>query len=179
MKLFIDSSQKVFAAALMDDNYKVLDSEILKTKFKVESIVGFLKKQKNIQQIDEIYVNIGPGSFTGSRSSLLYIRTLAQINSKIKIFQTTTFNILKAQSRWVIFKRKKMFIEATKTKSYCWVNEEIKLVEKSKKEKEINYKHLINHFANYKNIFQEISVDQLKPLYASNPQIGAQKSWKF
>lgn len=169
MDLFIDSSQKVFIAALLDANNIVFKSKI-ETKYKVEEIVSFFDNIKNVNDIRNIYINLGPGSFTGSRIALLYVRTLAQINGS-SIFGASTFDILKTQFKKKIFDNR-IFINATKNKSYCLQGNDIKLVDKSKKEKEIDYDLFLSDFEKNKIIFKWYKLDELKPIYASNPQIG-------
>ena len=90
MKLFIDSSQSRFIAALIENN-KVIFSSNIETKYKVEEIIKFFDNVPNLHKIEDIYINLGPGSFTGARIALLYVRTLAQLNNQIKIYTTNTY----------------------------------------------------------------------------------------
>ena len=169
MKLFIDSSQKTFVAATIEKNILKFKSEI-ETKYKVEEIISFFNKVPDFDQIKEIYINLGPGSFVGSRVALLYVRTMAQINKDIKIFATNTFELLSKQ----LNKKgmKKVYIAATKNKSYCLTSNKIEIVEKSKKEVEIDYNKILNYFYEYESCFSETNLKQLKPIYAAEPQIG-------
>ena len=50
----------------------------------VEDIIKFFDNIPNLHKIEDIYINLGPGSFTGARIALLYVRTLAQLNNQIK-----------------------------------------------------------------------------------------------
>ena len=172
MKLFIDSSQKMFAVCLFNNDFSINYHVLVETKFKVEEIINFFNNIPNIKLIDEIYINVGPGSFVGSRASLLYVRTMAQVNSNIKIFETNTFSILKQQNKKTIFKSEKFYINATKNKSYLLKKNKVEIVEKNKNEAEINYEKLFREFKDNISIFQEINLNDLKPYYASEPQIG-------
>lgn len=173
MDIFIDSTQSTFAALIFKDN-NIVAKEFETTKYKVEKIISFFDGIENVSNIQNIYVNIGPGSFTGSRISLIYIRTLAQINPNLKIFITNTFDLLKQLQPWYK-KSQTTYIPATKNKSYCKQNGEIVLVNKSKKEQHINYEKLAKNFAKHQSIFKQCSSEDLQPIYASNPQIGKEK----
>ncbi len=169
MKLFIDSSQTKFIAALIDNN-KVIFSSNIDTKYKVEEIINFFNNVPNLHKINHIYINLGPGSFTGSRIALLYVRTLAQLNNNIQIYTSNTYLLLLSLNKKIW--NKKFFIFATKNKSYLLTNKFIKVVNKKKKECQINYDLLLNNFDKYHNIFVPTSIEDLQPIYASQPQIG-------
>lgn len=170
MDLFIDSTQKEFVASLMQDN-KIIFKSRIETKYKVEEIISFFDNIEDINKIRNFYINLGPGSFTGSRIALLYIRTIAQIND-CNIYATNTFELIKKQMKKSLFLDKKIYISATKNKSFMYKNKTIGLVEKSKKEKEINYDYILNNFNIYKPLFIKKELSELEPIYASNPQIG-------
>lgn len=169
MKLFIDSSQSQFIAALIEKNRVIFSSKI-DTKYKVEEIIKFFNNVPNLHKIEDIYINLGPGSFTGARIALLYVRTLAQLNNKIKIYTTNTYSLLSSLNKK--FFQRKFFIFATKNKSYLLTNKSIKIVDKHNKESQINYDLLLSNFEKYHNNFSISSIENLKPIYASQPQIG-------
>lgn len=167
MKVFIDTTQSVFIGILFDDNFNVIDKHIVNTTKKVEEVVVFFnEKVKNISSIKEIYINIGPGSFVGSRAALIYARTVIQLNANIKLFQTTSFDLIKKR-----FMKSKT-IYATKNKSYVLKKNKIFIVRKSKHEQLIDYDEIILNFDKYKSLFTQIDPQKVKPLYASEPQIG-------
>ena len=169
MKLFIDSSQSRFIAALIKNN-KVIFSSNIETKYKVEEIIKFFDNIPNLHNIHNIYINLGPGSFTGARIALLYVRTLAQLNNKIQIYITNTYLLLSSLNKK--FLQRKFFIFATKNKSYLLTNKSIKIVNKHNKESQINYDLLLSNFDKFLNIFTLSSKEHLQPIYASQPQIG-------
>ena len=169
MKLFIDSSQSRFIAALIENN-KVIFASNIETKYKVEEIIKFFENVPNLHKIEDIYINLGPGSFTGARIALLYVRTLAQLNNKIKIYTTNTYSLLSSLNKK--FFQRKFFIFATKNKSYLLTNKSVKIVNKHAKESQINYDLLLSNFDKFLNTFTLSSLENLQPTYASQPQIG-------
>lgn len=169
MKLFIDSSQSRFIAALIENN-KVIFSSNIETKYKVEEIIKFFDNIPNLHKIEDIYINLGPGSFTGARIALLYVRTLAQLNNKIKIYTANTYSLLSSLNKK--FFQRKFFIFATKNKSYLLTNKSVKIVNKHAKESQINYDLLLSNFDKFLNTFTLSSLENLQPTYASQPQIG-------
>ena len=169
MKLFIDSSQSRFIAALIENN-KVIFASNIETKYKVEEIIKFFENVPNLHKIEDIYINLGPGSFTGARIALLYVRTLAQLNNKIKIYTTNTYSLLSSLNKK--FFQRKFFIFATKNKSYLLTNKSVKVVNKHAKESQINYDLLLSNFDKFLNTFTLSSLENLQPTYASQPQIG-------
>ena len=169
MKLFIDSSQSRFIAALIENN-KVIFASNIETKYKVEEIIKFFDNIPNLHDIHNIYINLGPGSFTGARIALLYVRTLAQLNNQIKIYTTNTYSLLSSLNKK--FFQRKFFIFATKNKSYLLTNKSVKIVNKHAKESQINYDLLLSNFDKFLNTFTLSSLENLQPTYASQPQIG-------
>ena len=169
MKLFIDSSQSRFIAALIENN-KVIFASNIETKYKVEEIIKFFDTVPNLHKIEDIYINLGPGSFTGARIALLYVRTLAQLNNQIKIYTTNTYLLLSSLNKK--FLQRKFFIFATKNKSYLLTNKSVKIVNKHAKESQINYDLLLSNFDKFLNTFTLSSLENLQPTYASQPQIG-------
>lgn len=172
MKLFIDTTQKEFVCCLFDEDFKVKMYLIKQTKYKVEEIISFFSQIDNIDIINEYFINLGPGSFTGARIALIYIRTLCQIQSA-KIYTTNTFELIKRT-----FFKKKIYINANKSKSYCLVGKNILVVDKVRKESEIDYKKILFNFPKYLKNFTLVSIDTLAPIYASDPQIGQVKGNK-
>lgn len=173
MKVFIDTTQKYFVACLFNQNFKINHYIIKLTKYKVEEIINFFSLIKDfLNEIKEIYINVGPGSFTGSRVALLYVRTLSQIK-KIDIYTTNTFTLIRKTKKTSLFK-KTLCIPATKNKSYCqkYNKNHIQMINNVKNNLEINYKKLIFNFHKYLNCFSLSKLESLKPVYASEPQIG-------
>ena len=133
-------------------------------------IIKFFDNVPNLHKIEDIYINLGPGSFTGARIALLYVRTLAQLNNQIKIYTTNTYLLLSSLNKK--FLQRKFFIFATKNKSYLLTNKSVKIVNKHAKESQINYDLLLSNFDKFLNTFTLSSTENLQPTYASQPQIG-------
>ena len=113
---------------------------------------------------------MGPGSFTGARIALLYIRTLAQLNHKIQVYTSNTYLLLSILNKKLL--KRQFFIYATKNKSYLLTKKLIKVVNKRNKESQINYDLLLSNFDKYSDAFILSSLESLQPIYASHPQIG-------
>ncbi|WP_025755136.1 tRNA (adenosine(37)-N6)-threonylcarbamoyltransferase complex dimerization subunit type 1 TsaB [Mycoplasmopsis cricetuli] len=186
MIIFLDTTASDFIMILLDQNFKVIDSIYLQNyKKKVELITSQFDfiLQKNNLQVDEIkqfYINKGPGFFTGVRSSLVFVRTIALWN-QIPIYTTNSFLILQKQKT-----QNEYFIQANKFKKYHITNDnliknnyfnlkdKIAIVENNLDANLINYQDLIDNFVKYKNIFYLEETMKIEPLYISKPQIGGQ-----
>ena len=78
--LIIDATaDKIFLSLIVDKNIYTFSHENSKSNFEklIILITDFLNKNKiSINEIDNIYVNRGPGSFAGIRSSLSIVKGL-------------------------------------------------------------------------------------------------------
>ena len=98
MKIFLDTTQSDFVACLFDENFKIKNKIIKETIYKVEEIPQFfttllINEKIKVQDIKDFYINVGPGSFTGARIALVYVRTIAQMTGA-KISITNSFKLL-------------------------------------------------------------------------------------
>ncbi|MGL4252097.1 MAG: hypothetical protein ACRDCJ_00265 [Metamycoplasmataceae bacterium] len=180
MNIFLDTTQYEFVGCLFDDNFNIKTKTIVKTVYKVEEVTKFfdallIDMNVDIKDIKNFYINIGPGSFTGSRIALIYTRTISQITGA-SIFTTNSFKLLDSKSD------DQLFIAANKNNSFMISLNNIehvsktKLVEKTNKEKTIDYNKLLSSFNDYINLFQlETDILKIKPEYGSTPQIGRAK----
>ncbi|MGL4342954.1 MAG: tRNA (adenosine(37)-N6)-threonylcarbamoyltransferase complex dimerization subunit type 1 TsaB [Metamycoplasmataceae bacterium] len=175
MHLFIDTSQKNFAIALFNENFVVIKYEILEIKFKVESLIAFIDKNNiKLNHLKKIYINLGPGSFTGSRIALVYARTIAQIN-KCELYTTNSFLLATINNN----NKTTISIEANKYRAYVLdlanINDLSKttLVENQNKNQLINYEELFQNFNSYLSLFKrEDYINKINVNYLSTPQIG-------
>lgn len=165
MKLFIDTSQPIFFAAWISDDYKCISFVEKETKYKVEEIVDFFNNVEDVSLIKEIYINIGPGSFTGSRIALLYVRTIIQVFNNIKLFIIDSFSLLSSTD-------KNKCIYATKNKSYCFDGKHISIIENANKLTPIDFQDIVNNFENYIHKFKLTNVKNAQPLYVGDFQVG-------
>ena len=175
ISLFLNTSVDFLSVAIVKDDvvldsfYTKLNNDLSKITLSViDDMLNRLSISK--RDIDKIVCVNGPGSFTGARIALLYVRTLAQLNNQIKIYTTNTYSLLSSLNKK--FFQRKFFIFATKNKSYLLTNKSVKIVNKHAKESQINYDLLLSNFDKFLNTFTLSSLENLQPTYASQPQIG-------
>lgn len=90
-KLYLDSSGFMLTIIVTKDT-KILASYSKlafqkQTELALKTIDEILKKIKiSLKQIDEIMITNGPGSYTGVRVAITFVKTLSILNPKIKIF---------------------------------------------------------------------------------------------
>jgi len=84
-KLIIDvANEKIFLMFINKDNIHKVEHENSKINYEKLSILinEFLEKhKKNLNNISEIYVNRGPGSFAGIRNSLSTVKAINLVNN--------------------------------------------------------------------------------------------------
>ena len=84
-KLIIDvANEKIFLMFINKDNIHKVEHENSKINYEKLSILinEFLEKhKKNLDNISEIYVNRGPGSFAGIRNSLSTVKAINLVNN--------------------------------------------------------------------------------------------------
>ena len=98
MKLFIDTSNKKFILALINDleviAFEMKDTNNNVAKMANKWIEQFLKKNKiKLEDIETFYTTIGPGSFTGVKVSANIINTI-KLTRNIGIEVINTFDLL-------------------------------------------------------------------------------------
>ncbi|MFV8480470.1 tRNA (adenosine(37)-N6)-threonylcarbamoyltransferase complex dimerization subunit type 1 TsaB [Mycoplasma sp. AA7A] len=185
MNVYLDTSSEDFVLVLFNQEFKVLDFILLEGyKKKVQLITdqfAILLERNNlsIQQLDGLYTNIGPGFFTGIRSSLVFFRTLALLNN-IAMYVTTSMDILHFQHPHSNF----LWSDAQGNKLYQYnyvvdskdYHDKITVVENNGQElTKINFVRMINDFETYRKIFISQETMTIEPLYIKQPQIGGQK----
>ena len=84
-KLIIDvANEKIFLMFINEDNIHKVEHENSKINYEKLSILinEFLEKhKKNLNNISEIYVNRGPGSFAGIINSLSTVKAINLVNN--------------------------------------------------------------------------------------------------
>ena len=84
-KLIIDvANEKIFLMFINEDNIHKVEHENSKINYEKLSILinEFLENhKKNLNDISEIYVNRGPGSFAGIRNSLSTVKAINLVNN--------------------------------------------------------------------------------------------------
>ena len=97
-KLIIDvANEKIFLMFINEDNIHKVEHENSKINYEKLSILinEFLGKyKKNYNDISEIYVNRGPGSFAGIRNSLSTVKAIHLVNkTDYYCFSLSDFNL--------------------------------------------------------------------------------------
>lgn len=102
IRSIIDTSNNKLIIFFLEDK-KVIFSCIKHNLIKqtenlpIEFEKGLTKLNLKVAQIKEFYVTVGPGSFTGSRVALAYIKPIAFITSA-KLFTTTSLHFIAGPS---------------------------------------------------------------------------------
>ncbi|TDV24265.1 tRNA threonylcarbamoyl adenosine modification protein YeaZ [Mycoplasmopsis mustelae] len=182
--LFLDTTGSDFVLVLFDINNKVIDNRIhYNYKKKVDLLVLefenlLIKNNLEISNVKGLYLNLGPGFFTGVRTAFVFFRTLALLN-EIEFYTTTTFELLNKQ----ILDEPFLYIDAQGNKLYCfdvlkfkqnkdYINA-IKVVEKQNQNvSKINYDLMLQDFGSFIELFQIQQPMQVEPIYIKKPQIG-------
>ena len=184
-QLFIDTCNKYCYVAIYNIAKKIDEIKLVTNKNVTDLITISIKKLilKNkikFEKIETIYLNIGPGSFTGEKVGVVICKAWSIIFPRIKIYtinslylQATTLpaiSIIGAKSNkyyLAIYDLKKTIIKP------CLVNQIIKN-NLLKKYKNFNYyfedfDNGYNFFLQKKNKFELTNIDKLEPLYLKNP----------
>lgn len=90
-KLYLDSAGAILTVIITKDN-QVLESYSRpafqkQTELALKTIHEILENNAiSLPEIDEIMITNGPGSYTGVRVSITFVKTLSVLNPRIKIF---------------------------------------------------------------------------------------------
>ncbi|RCT49232.1 tRNA (adenosine(37)-N6)-threonylcarbamoyltransferase complex dimerization subunit type 1 TsaB [Ureaplasma parvum] len=117
-QLFIDVTSRKCILAIYK-NFKIHTSIIVDTNNNLTDIIvehlNNLLKITNLQyqDLEAIYLNTGPGSFTGIRVGAIVAKTICTIFNKIKLFINDSLNII-ANGKNDVF----VYLDAKGNKSY-------------------------------------------------------------
>ncbi|EDU19207.1 glycoprotease family [Ureaplasma parvum serovar 6 str. ATCC 27818] len=117
-QLFIDVTSRKCILAIYK-NFKIHTSIIVDTNNNITDIIvehlNDLLKITNLQyqDLEAIYLNTGPGSFTGIRVGAIVAKTICTIFNKIKLFINDSLNII-ANGKNDVF----VYLDAKGNKSY-------------------------------------------------------------
>ncbi|WP_426461214.1 tRNA (adenosine(37)-N6)-threonylcarbamoyltransferase complex dimerization subunit type 1 TsaB [Mycoplasma hafezii] len=181
MNIYLDTATEDFVLILFDDNFNVIDSTLMQGyKKKVHLITEqfeelLIRNNLEVQNLKGLYTNIGPGFFTGVRSSLVYFQTIS-LMTNIPMYITNSFALLQKQSENDI-----LVLDAQGGKKYLFntkntnVNEQTVTVENSELPvQKINFENIIHNFVKYQDCFLQKEAMDIEPLYIKKPQIGGQ-----
>jgi len=140
MKLVVDTSNNFLILALVDksiiiDFFKKELKRELTEKFHTLLNEFLFKNKIQLDNIREIMVVNGPGSFTGIKIGLNFANTIKVLNNDIKLYQIDSLSFLQKN------KDDKTSIDAKGGFAYIKKNKKITLVNQKK-----------NEFTSYKNI---------------------------
>ena len=116
-KLIIDvANEKIFLMFINEDNIHKVEHENSKINYEKLSILinEFLEKhKKNLNNISQIYVNRGPGSFAGIRNSLSIVKGI-HLSRNIDYFCFSYFDFLDKKPKNIKDLLKKNIIKTPK-----------------------------------------------------------------
>lgn len=98
--LYIDVTAKVSVISLLDNNNKLVQESIVQTENNLVELVNpqleSLLQENNVDfsQIANIYLNIGPGSFTGVRVGVNVAKTIKSVYSDINLYVMNSLEIM-------------------------------------------------------------------------------------
>lgn len=180
MKFFIDTTSDFIALALFNENYVLIDYFLEKIVQKADvlpiKINEFLTKNNlSIQQINEFYLNLGPGKFTGCRIGLIFVRTICQL-SEAKLFTTNSFSIISFSSKG----KKYYTIKNSNNSSFgVWAQQgilvsEMEIInENIENNSPFDYIYLFKNFKEAQTLFkEEKNLLQVEALYLKDPKIN-------
>ncbi|WP_168380652.1 tRNA (adenosine(37)-N6)-threonylcarbamoyltransferase complex dimerization subunit type 1 TsaB [Mycoplasma todarodis] len=115
MKIIIDTSNKDLYVALIENGktlrYKLHENLVKKA----DALPGtFLEVMGDIKakEITDFYITLGPGSFTGARTGLVFARSICQM-TKANLHTTSSIQLIAGPNG-----EKEVFIDARSKKSY-------------------------------------------------------------
>lgn len=94
--LLISATEQIIVEYFDDKNNKISIQDKLEV-IKAEDILKLVKQKlngKNIDEIDNIFINVGPGSFTGIRASLALCFGLTANKKNMKTVPFTSFDMV-------------------------------------------------------------------------------------
>jgi len=98
-RLFIDTSVGRLSFAVKKDDEVAFLYQLDNPKLVAEDMIkmirsALLDQSIYFNQLDEIYVTKGPGSYTGERLGLTFAKTYALLNKNVKIYTGTSLEML-------------------------------------------------------------------------------------
>ena len=119
MKLFIDTSNKKFILAIINEDNKIIDFFMRDTnndivKNAVYYIDKMIKKNElKLNDFNRYMLTIGPGSFTGVKVALNIIKTIDLIHPIEKVYTIETFDLIEDNRRYtaIPFGKSKFYLK--------------------------------------------------------------------
>ncbi len=155
MKFFIDTTNNYLILYLDNGVNTFFLKE--KTNNNVVSIANkkindfFVKNNINWKEIDQVYLTVGPGTFTGIKVGFNILQTFNLVNKFKEIYCIDSFNLLKLDN-----KKPLLFISKTKV-----LYKEKKLFITKKVKKDINELKNLDNFITYELLTEEMIVNKI------------------
>lgn len=95
LRLIIDTSHKYLLVALTENDKLLAYKQEIVSKKQSEYLIPFVNDvfsmtNYNKNDIEEIIVTDGPGSYTGMRIGLTFVKSIAMLNPEIKVYTINT-----------------------------------------------------------------------------------------
>ena len=174
MKLFIDTINADFFISLIEDNKTIAfihkEKLIKKSDFLPKAFNELMaKSNRDIKDINSIYVTGGPGSFMGIRAGLTFAKVICHVQKK-SLYVANNFIFISGGQEGTYY------IDAKSNQSFKGVvkgsNVEIQLVDATDNSS-IDYKAFITNPQITLEHFKEVSdIVNYEPQYFKDPQIG-------
>lgn len=98
--LYIDVTAKISVISLLDDHHQLVQESVVQTENNLVELVNpqlsNLLQENNVSfnQIANIYLNIGPGSFTGVRVGVNVAKTIKSVYPEVNLYVMNSLEIM-------------------------------------------------------------------------------------
>ncbi len=176
MKVLIDTTlPDLFLLAVKDQQTvaSIHVKNLLKKADELPSAFGSLLKKANIKTTDikEFYITTGPGSFMGSRTAIVFVKTLC-LMTKAKLYHASTFALVAGNQNgnYFIDARGNQFYKAKVKNGKMTIS-----VEKEGVVSAIDYQKITSQPNEYLDLFEAVKdILMLEPIYLKDPRIGGE-----
>ncbi len=175
MRVYIDTSNKDLFVSLVSENETkkyILIKDLVKKADALPGAFMDIMGDIKVKEIKSFYITIGPGSFTGSRTALVFARSICQITGA-DLFVTSSIQLIAGPEG-----SHDIFVDARSNKSYYGNVQngkligDIKIVEYQKNSKQ-SYDKIIANPSLYDVMFiKSENILAINPLYIKDAQIG-------
>ena len=180
MNILIETSLDNLYMCIFDKKFNLitkvnLEKIVKKTDVFFDAFKTLLNSAKlGILDIENIYVTLGPGSFSGSRIGLTFCRTMAQLKNNINLFVAPTHILFKSQ----LNNENEIKIKANKYSIFRVLGDKISLIPNDGNFHKFDYDKFEKNIKLYISFFKRVNQDELLDIdiiYGSDPQIGELK----
>lgn len=180
MNILIETSLDNLYMCIFDKKFNLitkvnLEKIVKKTDVFFDAFKTLLNSAKlGILDIENIYVTLGPGSFSGSRIGLTFCRTMTQLKNNINLFVAPTYILFKSQ----LNNEKEIKIKANKYSIFRILGDKISLIPNDGNFHKFDYDKFEKKIKLYISFFKRVNQDELLDIdiiYGSDPQIGELK----